>query len=134
MTDDPLYIAIDLDGTLAQYDGWKGLDHIGDPKPGGKEFLEILKKNIFIQRPVEIIIYTCRAERGLHYVEDWLRTHGIPFDHINHNPDQPKTAGSKKIWSHYYIDDRNAGVESLKRSVQEIIVKESDLIYRHLED
>ena len=26
-------IAVDLDGTLARYDGWKGIDHIGDPIP-----------------------------------------------------------------------------------------------------
>ena len=25
--------AIDLDGTLARYDGWKGIEHIGDPIP-----------------------------------------------------------------------------------------------------
>lgn len=25
------WIAVDLDGTLAHYDGWKGIDHIGEP-------------------------------------------------------------------------------------------------------
>jgi hypothetical protein len=25
------WIAVDLDGTLARYDGWKGIDHIGEP-------------------------------------------------------------------------------------------------------
>jgi hypothetical protein len=25
------WIGVDLDGTLAHYDGWKGVDHIGDP-------------------------------------------------------------------------------------------------------
>lgn len=27
------WIGVDLDGTLAHYDGWKGLDHIGAPIP-----------------------------------------------------------------------------------------------------
>jgi hypothetical protein len=27
------WIAVDLDGTLAHYDGWKGIDQIGDPVP-----------------------------------------------------------------------------------------------------
>ena len=27
------WVGVDLDGTLAQYDGWKGVDHIGDPVP-----------------------------------------------------------------------------------------------------
>lgn len=31
MTDE--WIGVDLDGTLAHYDGWKGADHIGDPIP-----------------------------------------------------------------------------------------------------
>lgn len=25
------WIAVDLDGTLAHYDGWKGAEHVGDP-------------------------------------------------------------------------------------------------------
>jgi hypothetical protein len=30
------WIGVDLDGTLAHYDGWKGIDHIGEPiKPRG---------------------------------------------------------------------------------------------------
>lgn len=27
------WIGVDLDGTLALYDGWKGVGHIGDPVP-----------------------------------------------------------------------------------------------------
>jgi hypothetical protein len=27
------WIAVDLDGTLAEYGGWKGADHIGEPIP-----------------------------------------------------------------------------------------------------
>ena len=27
------WIGVDLDGTLAQYDGWQGPEHIGDPVP-----------------------------------------------------------------------------------------------------
>lgn len=27
------WIGVDLDGTLAEYDGWKGETHIGDPVP-----------------------------------------------------------------------------------------------------
>lgn len=30
---DEEYVAFDLDGTTAQYDGWKGIHHIGDPIP-----------------------------------------------------------------------------------------------------
>ena len=27
------WIGVDLDGTLARYDGWRGIDHIGEPMP-----------------------------------------------------------------------------------------------------
>jgi hypothetical protein len=27
------WIGVDLDGTLAHYDGWKGVEHIGEPIP-----------------------------------------------------------------------------------------------------
>jgi len=27
------WVGVDLDGTLAHYDGWKGADHIGEPGP-----------------------------------------------------------------------------------------------------
>ncbi len=30
---DPGWIAVDLDGTLAHYNGWLGVDHIGAPIP-----------------------------------------------------------------------------------------------------
>lgn len=27
------WIGVDLDGTLAHYDRWRGIDHVGDPVP-----------------------------------------------------------------------------------------------------
>lgn len=27
------WIGVDLDGTLAHYDGWKGVEHVGHPVP-----------------------------------------------------------------------------------------------------
>ncbi len=37
-------VAIDLDGVLATYDGWKGADHIGKPIDGARAFLKELKR------------------------------------------------------------------------------------------
>ena len=31
------WIGVDLDGTLATYEEWRGLEHIGDPVPAMKE-------------------------------------------------------------------------------------------------
>lgn len=33
MTNNNGWIGVDLDGTLAHYEGWKGIDHIGEPIP-----------------------------------------------------------------------------------------------------
>lgn len=33
MSNDNGWIGVDLDGTLARYDGWKGPEHIGEPIP-----------------------------------------------------------------------------------------------------
>jgi hypothetical protein len=33
MSTHPGWIGVDLDGTLAKYDGWKGVQHIGEPIP-----------------------------------------------------------------------------------------------------
>ena len=35
------WYGFDLDGTLAKYDGWKGIDHIGEPV---KPMVELIKR------------------------------------------------------------------------------------------
>ena len=35
------WVGFDLDGTLAEYDGWKGIDHIGKPV---KPMVELMKR------------------------------------------------------------------------------------------
>jgi len=66
--------AVDLDGTIAQYDGWAGEDSIGDPFPGAIEFLLALK-----QRGFNIVIFSARAgtELGINAIWKWLQVHGL---------------------------------------------------------
>jgi len=63
-------IAIDLDGVLAQYDGWKGPDHYGDPMPGAVDFLKAL-----IVADMQPVIHTSRSGPAL---GEWLRKHFPP--------------------------------------------------------
>lgn len=50
------WIGVDLDGTLAHYEGWKGADHIGDPIP------EMLKRvTAWLALGIEVRIFTARA-------------------------------------------------------------------------
>lgn len=95
-------VCVDLDGVLAKYDGWKGVDYFGDPIPGAREFLQILRTKY------EVIIYTCRCREGIsgpekshlliNRVREWLDKHDMPYDDID--------AGSGKPIASYYIDDR----------------------------
>lgn len=50
------WIAVDLDGTLAHYDGWKGAEHIGAPVPA---MVERVKRWIAEGRDVRI--FTARV-------------------------------------------------------------------------
>jgi hypothetical protein len=81
-------IALDVDATLAHYTKWEGIELIGDPLPGAKEFVERLRQH------AEILIYTTRGNaemNGRHgwgptilrkLIAEWLEKHGIPYDDI----------------------------------------------------
>ena len=60
------WIGVDLDGTLAQYGGWKGPDTIGDPVPMMKE--RVMK---WLNEGAEVRIFT--AEDVVLFVKDVSR-------------------------------------------------------------
>ena len=73
-------IAFDLDGTLAHYDGWKGVDHIGEPIP---KMIDKLKRHL--EQGDECVIFTARVtgehddpNDSIHHIAKWLRKHRIP--------------------------------------------------------
>lgn len=53
------WIGVDLDGTLARYDGWQGEDHIGEPIP---PMLERVKN--WVASGVDVRIFTARVDGG----------------------------------------------------------------------
>lgn len=70
-------IAVDLDGTLARYDGWQGPEHIGDPIP---EMLERVKKALALG--YEVYVFTARASASgrervlaIRAIEAWCSLH-----------------------------------------------------------
>ena len=69
------WIGVDLDGTLAHYDGWRGPEHIGEPVP---KMLERVKA--WILEGMEVRIFTARASdpEQVPYIHEWLIKHGIP--------------------------------------------------------
>jgi hypothetical protein len=50
------WVGVDLDGTLAHYDGWKGEDHIGEPVP-----LMLARVLGWLELGIEVRIVTARA-------------------------------------------------------------------------
>ena len=105
-------IAVDLDDTLAEYDGWRGLNHIGDPQNGAKQFMEQLR-----EAGHYLIIYTTRTNASVNRPEDedalglnntidrqtapiaaWMEQHQIPYDEIY--------ADEGKPLANAFVDDR----------------------------
>jgi hypothetical protein len=100
-------VCLDLDGVLAKYDKWRGVETIGAPIPGALEFAHELAK------VAEIVIYTSRcsgdisrnddgyslspAQTRIHII-DWLEKHGFPYHDVFIGQGKPRVAA--------FIDDR----------------------------
>lgn len=100
-------VCVDLDGVLAKYDGFKGLDRIGPPLPGAMEFAESLAKI------ADIVIFTSRCSMDLGSetsdsrvspgqmrirVIEWLEKHKFPYTDVYVGQGKPRVAA--------FIDDR----------------------------
>ena len=82
------WIGVDLDGTLAEYDEWRGIEHIGEPI---KPMLERVK--LWLNERRDVRIFTARAYRMIYpvgspehtesifvigVIHQWLMSHGLP--------------------------------------------------------
>lgn len=56
------WIGVDLDGTLACYDGWKGIEHVGEPVPG-----MLARVKAWLVDGVEVRIVTARVSHHFTY-------------------------------------------------------------------
>jgi len=98
------WIGVDLDGTLAHYDRWRGIGHIGEPVPA---MLERVK--VWVAAGVEVRIFTarvCRADKrraAVRVIEDWCEKHGLPRLPVTN----AKDFGMIELW-----DDRAVAVET----------------------
>lgn len=95
-------LAVDFDGVIAKYYGFKGNNEYGEPIDieNMREELHKLKKENW-----HIIIWTSRT--GLNLIENYLNIHKIPFDSLNYNMHASENIMySKKIRADVYLDDR----------------------------
>lgn len=74
------WIGVDLDGTLAKYDGWKGIDHVGAP-------VEPMMRRVraWLDEGREVRIFTARVcvpepERTavIEAIQTWCLHHDLP--------------------------------------------------------
>lgn len=74
------WVGVDLDGTLARYDSWRGAEHIGDP-------IEPMMDRVrhWLAAGIDVRIFTARVacdepERGrvTAIIQAWLERHGLP--------------------------------------------------------
>lgn len=82
-------IAVDLDGVLNLYDGWKGPHEFADPRPGARDFLANAATRY------RVVIYTTRDPREVWL---WLRKHNLSRD-VTEVTDRKPPAKC-------YVDDR----------------------------
>lgn len=69
------WIGVDLDGTLAHYDGWYGPAHIGEPVPAMMKRVQN-----WLAEGREVRVFTARASvpEYIPFVAQWLEKHGLP--------------------------------------------------------
>lgn len=95
------WIGVDLDGTLAMYDGWLGAEYIGAPIPA---MVQRVKLWLLQGRTVKVFTARVAVEREavLPYIEAWCEEHiGQALEVTN-----LKDYGMIELW-----DDRAVQVE-----------------------
>lgn len=105
---DPLaWTAVDLDGTLARYTGWKGATQIGAPIP---RMVRRIRR--WVGHGKKVKLFTARAddERAVNAIKAWLKDNDLPDLEITNIKDQHMT----ELW-----DDRAVAVERNTGKVRE---------------
>jgi len=98
------WIGVDLDGTLAEYDGWQGPENIGPP------IIPMLERvKAWIAEGITVKIVTARvsgdpieADVARMFIDFWLDEQGLPELEVTHMKDY----GMWQLW-----DDRCVTVE-----------------------
>lgn len=103
------WIGVDLDGTLAKYNGWKGATKIGEPIPK-----MVSRVRRWVGHGKKVKIFTARAddERSVNAIKKWLKTHELPDLEVTNLKDEHMT----KLW-----DDRAVSVEKNTGEVKETL-------------
>ena len=76
------WIGVDLDGTLALYGEWHGIEHIGDPVP---KVVWLVRK--LMDKGYNVKVFTARVSNGpeaIPPIQTWVKKHiGVDLDVTN---------------------------------------------------
>lgn len=94
------WIGVDLDGTLAHYEGWQGIEHIGPPVE-----LMVVRVRRWLQEGRKVKIFTARVSEPdpklreviIEVIHRWLEKAGLPRLEVTNVKDY----GMVELW-----DDR----------------------------
>lgn len=100
------WIGVDLDGTLAEYDGWKGIDHIGEPIP-----LMVNRVKEWLTQGKEVRIVTARVAHTVPLEDAVLSLNAIHVWCFKHLHRVLKVTCSKDFEMIELWDDRCVQVE-----------------------
>jgi len=105
--EDDQWIGVDLDGTLAKYNGWKGATKIGEPIP---EMVRRIRR--WVGHGKKVKLFTARAddEKSVNAIKKWLKDNELPDLEVTNLKDQHMT----ELW-----DDRAVAVEKNTGKVKE---------------
>lgn len=108
------WIGVDLDGTLARYDGWQGIEHIGEPVPA-----MAARVRRWIAQGRTVKIFTARvceprmggdgdgsADEARQHITNWLFKNGFVANGQPLEITNIKDFGMVELW-----DDRAVQVE-----------------------
>lgn len=95
------WIGIDLDSTLAVYDHWQGIEHIGEPIAGMVSYVRSL-----LAHGLEVRIFTARCQEGkkaVKAVKAWC---------LKHIGQELYVTNEKDFSMVFCVDDRAVSVEA----------------------
>ena len=93
------WIGVDLDGTLACYDTWRGAEYIGEPI---KPMIDRVKKWLSHGKTVKIFTARAAVAEQIPFVKKWLLQNDLPALEVTN---------VKDMWMVELWDDRCVQVE-----------------------
>ncbi len=117
------WIGVDLDGTLAHYDGWKGPAHIGPAIPA---MLNRVRQWISDGKVVKIFTARANIPIAIPYIKSWLQENGLPDLEITATKDLKMI----ELWDDRCVQvEKNTGEPTVEQ-ISALIIEEYEVMQK----